>query len=478
MLKISYLPQSFFIRPNLNDIYPPVEVHEEILKRFMPRIVREIRTTIDRLSPNNELRENFIRELEIFTDFRTGTLNKVQFIISLLFDVVKRISPSQEDFISPGLAYDIIDAYEQAGYVYQYYGFMNIHHPNVQARLGQLVLEPRSFENGVTSSLEMYPHVLEVIADPPPIIEFDYDLDDSILLPGTVSQIKVDELTIPSPVRLFPNLPKWESIPGWKKKDLRNAIANAVMKSGLAVQDDRGKWVLPGEKIGITVGRTFAVYHTNNPNYDGYQAFSGNLPGILNNVNMNLPRGRGNAMGTPYMPRAYYETIYRKLFNTPIYIDWREYCRRDKPKYVNLLRFLAINDFDYSISDIKQLSFQELCQKLSDESLRRRNIRLAIGREAIELGPQIIYQPGSAFVKPERPELFASIVREQRIRHEYEVEQACQDPNVSKGYLTFLANRMGIRNLLPPNLNNVSKEQICRILQRYVGILEESRKPI
>lgn len=135
-----------------------------------------------------------------------------------------------------------------------------------------------------------------------------------------------------------------------------------------------------------------------------------------------------------------------------------------------------MDTFGFTWSEINSFpSVRLLCRLLAEESERRCNLLKSIAKEAVEIRPMLIYQPGSVFV---RSKFFTPIEKEKHTLSTYEVDQACSDPNVTKGYLVFLAKRMGIRNMLPRNVSQISKEQICRILQRYVGILEETRRPI
>jgi len=463
-LEVRRINPEEYMNPRLSEVYPPKALHQEVLKRYLPRIIDEIRNILPQIDQSDWTGRIHYDNLERSLELLIGPpKSHTRVIEGLISDQIKGTRPPNEN-LSPELVMDIVNTYEKAGYVFQYFGFMNIHNPFVQARLGELSLTPKSFEQGVSSKLRTYPTSLAAIENPPNIRRRIPGTHRKRTVPGAVSILTTSQM-----YGLENSYVSSVAFPGWTKRRLRQAIIN----SGLGEVDSNGKMVLPGEKIGIPVGRTY-IDHNENTEY-----FSGNLPGIFNAINPRNPSGRGNARGLPYMPRPYYEAIYRKIFSTPIYINWQEYCNSAQPKDLNNLRFIALDTFGFTVDEINSFpSVSLLCKLLQEESQRRKSLLRSIAQEAAEIAPALIFQPGSIFVRSTRSKLIAPTPVQEHTLSAYEVDQACRDPNVSKGYLVFLAERMGIRNMLPRDLSQVSKEQICKVLQRYVAILEETRRPI
>lgn len=152
-------------------------------------------------------------------------------------DQVKQLLPPDRT-LNPNLVQDIINTYERAGFVYQYFGFMNIRSPFVQARLGELPLTPQLFERGVTSTLETYSSVMQAIVNPPDRKGFAPPFYDQLVdLHGTVANLTPNELY---DLKFTPYIGTM-AIPGWTKMKLREAIRITVVNSGLAEVNENGK---------------------------------------------------------------------------------------------------------------------------------------------------------------------------------------------------------------------------------------------
>jgi len=420
----------------LLDIYPNEDFNEYMYNKY----INNIQTILANVQINNDNEyyiKSYIRGL--FKDKRHFSKDLAE--LNTLIDIFGLQTKLTDYLIS-----HIFQDFKQYGYVYQYFGFMNINNDLVKARLGELVLTPQTFELGVTTSLSNYEEILHTMNICRPFL---LNFNPRNMQCGPLSDLYC------LPILPKSNCRKNAAIPGWTKKALREAIIN----SGLGITDEKTDIMyFPADPILLKVTNTY----------------KNTLPGIFNNVNRYVPHRVGmpaihDIEGQAYMPRAYYEALYRKIYNTPVYINWSTYCETQEPKYLNLIKFMAINDFDFKPSEIRNLKFSELCELLNDESMRRRKFLTSLANKAIELAPEIIYQPGSIFVKPE---IFKKQVIEKELKPEYqEIYNLCQDPQVTKGYLIYISELLGIRNYLPKNLYITSKEKICHIIKQYLKIL-------
>ena len=195
---------------------------------------------------------------------------------------------------------------------------------------------------------------------------------------------------------------------------------------------------------------------------------TGKLPGFKLNR---------NKLKISYMPLWYYASIYRKIFGTMEYIDWKAICQNKLQKY-NLLKFIAVNDFGLDYKYVRSLKYNQLCAVLTEESERRRRIRLGLGTEVGVVAPEVLYQPGTVFVP--KPSVFAPTETTEYVPPEWqELANVCANPDtVSKEYLAFIAGRMGVRKSLPKDLTGMSNNQICKSLLNYVKLVQRGRHPI
>ena len=126
---------------------------------------------------------------------------------------------------------------------------------------------------------------------------------------------------------------------GFTKKKLKNAILN----SGLPLNED-----------GIPL-RSLAVFQKKSkygPRFDF-------LPGFTYHTSLNV---------------GYYQTLYRYLFNTLIYVDWKSLCSEIVSQYgYNVIESIAKNDFGVNEEELDNIQTQDqLCELLQDISDERR----------------------------------------------------------------------------------------------------------
>lgn len=332
--------------------------------------------------------------------------------------------------------------YERNGFLY--FGEFALSNPYQMAFVSRIPLTPATFEHSSETPLPVYREILQMLMNLPDIYSSG----------SREKQRQILEFKRPIPHPTFlpsPDTYAQRTSSGWRKKDL----VKAIRRSGLSVQYariyNRSLKGLPLSALGLRS----SIY----PGHEGQMY----LPGIWSK--------------TSYMQRSYYETIYRRIFNTLAHVDWPRLCGTNQIDLATL-RFVAISEFQMNPNEILPMTLQQLCQALISQIFLRRQLAEEIAEEAVERAPQIIYQPGSAFVRPESVAFQRS--RPQVVPASYQdIIDACNNlATTPKGYLIFLINRLGIRERLPQDLTTVSKEQLCRLLTRYVQLLQETRRPI
>lgn len=345
-----------------------------------------------------------------------------------------RYTSNNYQFALPNETFNIIQPIIENYYVnigdyqYHYFCYINPRSPYIHALNGMLKLTPENFELASNTTFNVYYDILQKLSD----ITHSYDVETYL-----------NKLHIPSAL-YGGKIP----FPGWTRDDLIKAIES----SGLVI-DKGGQYAsLPIKSLRIPYKENYEL-----PFYREHIAW---------------PLGY-------LLPRSYYETLYRRLFNTTKYVNWEVLCKT-KNIDLNVLKFIAITEFDLDIREVSKMNIPELCSKLFNEALIKRQILHKIALEAISHAPQVIYRPGSVFIKPEMIKYFKYEPKEEKKLKEYEyIINECQNVNsISKRDLMFIVSVLGIRELLPKNINDISKEEICRIINRYIRLLEQARQPI
>ncbi len=207
------------------------------------------------------------------------------------------------------------------GYKWDYFGFVDINSPLYKAFMKEITLSPETFESAVSSDLETYRRVFEALQ------RAKYRFDPT--QPRRPQEGARHEWAIYRILHAGSN-----NHYGWNKKELQRAIAN----SGLAIQIKPRKVArinkpeyyiergIPLSSLGITSQR--------HPGQEG----SIYLPGIFSEG--------------AYLPRRYYEAIYRKIFNTLQNVDWPALCG-EKSISIELLRYVANNDFGIPLDVVR-----------------------------------------------------------------------------------------------------------------------------
>jgi hypothetical protein len=177
-----------------------------------------------------------------------------------------------------------------------------------------------------------------------------------------------------------------------------------------------------------------------------------------------MPSSRSNFKVYPNYWLYFHTLTATCRTNTPLMVDWNT-VKEWKLVRPQLLRYLARTELHRTPQEISRLSYDELCHMDTDLWHRRRRILAKLAHEARSISPIIIYQPGSRWVQPAMRDHFRPIpVEPKPIHWAYrDILTECNN-RVSRGYLLFLANRVGLL------LHSRSTPEVCRYLQNYVTL--------
>lgn len=312
------------------------------------------------------------------------------------------------------LIVEINEAYNEQGYTRTYFGWINAANMYVRAKEGEIPLRPDTFEAASVLSHESYKNIIR-------------SLENTRRSTGIA-------------------FPAWKQNPrylGWKKEDLFEAIKSSGLMRDKAKINYKGK----GHKESKVI--------------------------LWRDIGIDKP---GHVVGldlTPYMPYYYYDAIYRKLHNTGSFINWSYLCRK-KLVDIHTLRHFAVKDFDLSYAQVKKMKIPELCATLTRISNERtqitEDIAKSVANDAIWQSQAIILQPGSPWVKPQS-EYFMRVT--DPLEQYKLLKDGCENAG-TKDDLIQLTTRMGVRNILPDNLEPYTKDAICEyLLETYLPKAEK-----
>jgi hypothetical protein len=401
---------------------------------------------------------------------------------------------------------------QEAGYEFHYFDFFRSDHPMVRVFWDRpwtrLLPTPEIFES---LSLFLVPGQYEAMSN---AISNNWSMDT--MMSGISKWIG--------------NYPK---LVGWRKEDLAQAIKATGLNNQIIVPDQRSKQYAEDlekyQKLKSEYEQTGDVFIRNKIDQLKYElsGYPGNIsvegrysseikemfgrtsgagPSSLGFDSTGLFARRQGLRGVmigfdqsryggvnAYMPKYYYETIYRRIFNTLINVDWAQVCQQgliDLPK----LRMIAISDFSFPEDQVNQLDQIQICGLLEQESARRRGIREQLTIGIPEAQEAVKYQPGGAMMRQLQTEVAglglgaAPTVEPKPISPQLQrLIEMCEDPNTTREQIFALAQEMDLEVLLsrasifstgrlmssdvvsPRLLNeNQTKEDYCRILRNYL----------
>jgi hypothetical protein len=349
---------------------------------------------------------------------------------------------------------EMLQQFGDLGYEFHYFNFFLRFHPLVRVWREEIELTPQNFEVGSDLvDLQQYEEALQAIQN------FQLKRDDQ----GRLPPFSLREIT-PFRTKFLGgralnqsdykyhvdqyqpyNNPYYQTVgpTGWKKDDLRKAIRQTGLNN-------------PIERI----------------TSDGDKVKHYQLSEMLGRDPTKKMWGFGN---WSYFPKLYYETLYRKVFNTLINVDWVQVCRQNLARYDDL-KNAAIEDFGLDRDTIEQLEYDQICDLLEQESKRRRSIREMLTSGIPKTQTDIVYQPGGTKMKqlyaevaglglgaalPDEPKPISSQLQR--------LIGMCDDNDVTREQIFALAQEMDLEVLLARlSGSEQTKENYCRVLRNYL----------
>jgi hypothetical protein len=312
--------------------------------------------------------------------------------------------------------------YEQYGFVWsEEHFFINPNHPMYLAYIGEIDLTPEVFELCVGSwSIEDGTRIISAMSISP------YNRDE------------IDRRDYKNLSQGMRSLGMSITKVGWKKDQLIAAIEEGATKVGRLLTLDL-------------------------------------LTGNMDHQMLLLP-GFGSDASVSTASITYYQLVYRVLFNTLQYSDMSNLCSMGLP--LAPLKLMAKQGFGIVVGD--DVEAQALCEMIMNESNRRLLIRNGITSNIdTEEVSALILQPGSVWVmdavgtthlfKDTRGLLTQypdSILPQTLSELAARYQEICRNKDThSEGEFIRIVEMLGGRLMLPANLKEINKTQLCSIIE-------------
>lgn len=393
----------YFYIPGLKNV---VDKIEDLEKRTGPLLIKFNAALAEKLANIYKIMYNNFHVLMLSTFYELDWMEWQSHLnIALQLHKINFWVMDEDDVDEYMELYD--KSMEELGYVWRYFGYFRKDNLLIQAKLGKtsLTLTPDLFEMG--------------------------------------SQ------TLPTGERKYKD---YLPVLGWSKKDLVNAIKNSgLMKPPRHQAKDKGKLFLYVDDVGDIENINKELTLGMGGYYYAY------------------PRGyfAGLTSKHPYRRIVYYETLYRKIYGTTSFIDWGVICGKYTVS-LNHMRRIAIDTYGLEYNKIKGLNQRQLCKLLRDININRnyatKNVAESLADISTLARREILYKPYSSLVNPPSRSQF---VEGAKIIHPYdqyiEIKRLCNGNRRKDDLIRGIIN-MGIRNVLPENIEMYGKDEICDYL--------------
>ena len=248
---------------------------------------------------------------------------------------------------------------------------------------------------------------------------------------------------------------------GWSKKDIVNAIVNTGLLEISSAPGERKRTKLDdllgskGYAAGFGIRKRPLLFKQRVYNEGAGQS---------------LPVKPLNFYTKYYLSKLYYEMIYRKIFDTLSFVDWKQVCQ-EKVYNLDELKQLAISmNIPYPIDT----NYGEICNRLERASEFRGSVKEAITYNIMTSRMTEETRDTRSKMKQKEVVSTPSITEEQR-----KLLQVCavpipQNEMERKAYLFDVistANSLGILSLFPSNWMTITPEEACRILSSYASVM-------
>ena len=514
-------------RDFVESIYPPNDLHRQILLKYRNVILPLLRTNLTNSRDDREAKditkllsnERLINQGitlntfidEILTSTKIFNRGEPRTYTILRYDRESRESIEEEKmgFIIPlGLKQDILSDYENAGYVFTYFGFLNKTEPRVIIYMNRIgVTLPGSENLPIEPTKENYEIASNIIT-----LESYNKFIDRIRSVKSRSAFYTKYQSRGE--QIFGGI-------GWSKRDIVNAIINTGLTQivGKTMYDPvaRKNILFNAMKLDDVLNVLPSFKQLNGVMKPNYLVGFGVVRKEYNQFKQLTKTP--TFQSTYYMPKLYYEMIYRKIFNTLAYVDWKQVCQNRTLTIPNLIE--ASKALNVPIIDNEDYS--QICNRLEQYASRQRYA--ATPGISISQIPQSISsfssdpRPSfssvsipSGYIESSRPSNYpeyqerqgeqsmASMItsglseplKRRQVTFQSQEEMLISeqitilcsqrmpiDEIEKKAYLydvLTLARKMGILNLFPQDMLNVTQDQICSILSSNVELGEEEFK--
>ena len=468
----------------LKSIYPSEELNKTIILPYVNQLLPIIRPNIETYESliqinSIPLSTKFINELifgkTIFIRGEPVTYQELQDIDSRIRITSRfrnrgnEINVVVSGFTIPNeIKYRIIEDYDRAGYVYTYFGFL------IKTDVKVMIYMKRRGIN--LEGSEEYP------VEP---IKQNYEIATSILSMKIYNDV-LERFKITYPSDVFREIyreeirqrnqfnPRGTTLEvinglGWSKKD----IVNAIINTGLVTKDSNYK--MPINRI-LDITELFPARDRLKWNPIGFNG----SPKLTYRRRPIISR---TFYSTYYMPKLYYEIIYRKIFSTLYYIDWKQVCRLNLMSYSDLEIVAKTLNILINSRD----SPQGLCNVIENYASSRREFQQVLIKEVPQVARALVYQPGgplsysqvqSQFAVSSRPQVF-NLSEEQKKKITESISNVCRrNKPISeverKAYIydvLLIAYELGIIDQFLPQLQTITPEMACRILNYYSSVI-------
>ena len=187
----------------------------------------------------------------------------------------------------------------------------------------------------------------------------------------------------------------------------------------------------------------------------------------------------------PYMPRRYYEAIYRHLYKTISVYNWNSILANPQIKIeIEVLLFIALYDFNIAYNRLVNSNRNEIIEVMIGK-LKYREMKPKVG-EISQLSEEIIYQPASLWVEP----VIGTFIRQpeslHRIEYQYqqqlidEVELLCKNAEQlnTRHKLMQIVRGLDLQQFIERerSIDQITNNQLCQFILKYLKSLARTSR--
>lgn len=430
------------------DLLPSAAEYDEISKDVYHQML-SLRNIIDR--------DIYSKIASFLSEHKNYPTHNREFFISLLY----RLNRYSYDYGIKRLIKKINTFFVNRGYIYYYFDFVRR-----DSIVGQYADRPKISKRRTQG----YPEVTPEIFESYPGISFTDSANfNRVLNKGYLLDLRDKEI----------QLPRGENYPQiWRSDEMAMQIfAEAKRRNLLTVEE----FVLPGNDNSIVIKKYISprIFPEIPSNVETlrvryYDEHTGRFSLYEKEHYINGELIDRNLVSSTNYNSGLIRLMYRKIFETPIYVDWSKLCPHKLLDFSSL-KAVAESEFGMKMETVNKMTYSELCSYLTNESTKRRNLQQRIAYEAKSRAVEIIEQPGSRWVIPESRGFAPGTMHErsapQILSEIYDrIEKLCDDPEKEKDELMAVIDIMGIPGEESFDPDKLSNEEICQYIKNYIKL--------